>query len=103
MEKAANGAEGRHFPGEGKVELRGNRGEQSTTIVKKNQGSHGVDGMQVGTLLAYLRLHGETIGQKILNGEYKPQPVRRVEIPKPDGGIRLLGSPRPRGSADSGR
>ncbi len=61
--------------------------------VKKNGGSHGVDGMQVDELLPYLRQHGEAIRQAILEGKYRPQPVRRVEIPKPDGGIRLLGIP----------
>src|SRR5271169_4139741 len=57
--------------------------------VKKNGGSHGVDGMQVDELLPYLRQHGETIRQRILAGKYQPQPVRRVEIPKLDGGVRL--------------
>ncbi len=61
--------------------------------VKKNGGSHGIDGMQVDELLPYLREHGEAVRQAILEGKYRPQPVRRVEIPKPDGGIRLLGIP----------
>lgn len=61
--------------------------------VKANRGSHGVDGMVVDELLPYLKQHGETIRQRILAGEYDPQPVRRVEIPKPDGGVRLLGIP----------
>jgi len=61
--------------------------------VKKNEGSHGVDGMKVDELLPYLKQHGETLKQSILEGKYRPQPVRRVEIPKPDGGIRLLGIP----------
>jgi RNA-directed DNA polymerase len=61
--------------------------------VKGNKGSHGVDGMTVAELLPFLKQHGETIRQRILVGEYIPQPVRRVEIPKPDGGIRLLGIP----------
>jgi RNA-directed DNA polymerase len=59
--------------------------------VKKNGGRHGVDGMAVDELLPYLREHGEAIRQSILQGKYRPQPVRRVEIPKPDGGVRLLG------------
>jgi len=61
--------------------------------VKGNKGSHGVDGMTVDELLGYLRLHGEELRRTVLEGSYKPQPVRRVEIPKPDGGIRLLGIP----------
>jgi len=61
--------------------------------VKKNGGSHGVDGMKVDELLPYLKQHGENLKQSILEGKYRPQPVRRVEIPKPDGGIRLLGIP----------
>ena len=60
--------------------------------VKANKGSHGVDGMTVDQLSAYLAVHGEELRKSILNGTYKPQPVRRVEIPKPDGaGVRLLG------------
>jgi retron-type reverse transcriptase len=61
--------------------------------VKKNGGSHGIDGMKVEELLPYLRQHGENLKQSLLEGKYGPQPVRRVEIPKPDGGIRLLGIP----------
>jgi RNA-directed DNA polymerase len=61
--------------------------------VKKNGGSHGVDGMKVEELLPYLKQHGENIKQILLEGKYRPQPVRRVEISKPDGGIRLLGIP----------
>ena len=61
--------------------------------VKKNGGSHGVDGLKVDELLPYLKQHGESLKQSLLEGKYRPQPVRRVEIPKPDGGIRLLGIP----------
>lgn len=61
--------------------------------VKKNGGSHGVDGMKVDELLPYLRQHGENLKQSLLEGKYRPQPVRGVEIPKPEGGIRLLGIP----------
>jgi RNA-directed DNA polymerase len=61
--------------------------------VKANKGSHGVDGMTVDKLLSHLKQHGEELRQSILRGEYQPQPVRRVEIPKPDGGVRLLGIP----------
>jgi len=61
--------------------------------VKANQGSHGVDGMEVEDLLAYLKQHGESLRQAIQEGKYEPQAVRRVEIPKTDGGKRLLGIP----------
>lgn len=61
--------------------------------VVKNGGSHGVDGMQVNALLPYLKQNGESLRQAIREGKYCPQPVRRVEIPKPDGGKRLLGIP----------
>jgi RNA-directed DNA polymerase len=61
--------------------------------VKANKGSHGVDGMTVDKLLIHLKQHGEELRQSLLLGDYEPQPVRRVEIPKPDGGVRLLGIP----------
>jgi len=61
--------------------------------IKKNKGSHGVDGMQVDELLPFLKQHGEALRKEIANEKYKPQPVRRVEIPKPNGGTRLLGIP----------
>ena len=61
--------------------------------VKANKGSHGVDGMTVNELLPFLKQNGVQIKQSILEGKYRPKSVRRVEIPKPDGGIRLLGIP----------
>jgi group II intron reverse transcriptase/maturase len=61
--------------------------------VKQNDGSPGVDKMKVESLLSFLRQHGESLKQSILGGTYKPQPVLRVEIDKPDGGVRLLGIP----------
>jgi RNA-directed DNA polymerase len=62
--------------------------------VKDNKGSPGVDGMTVNELPDYLKQHWPTIREQLLNGTYKPQPVRRVEIPKPDGGgSRKLGIP----------
>ena len=61
--------------------------------VKGNKGSAGVDGMTVGGLTDYLKQHWATIREQLLNGTYVPQPVRRVEIPKPDGGVRKLGIP----------
>ncbi len=59
----------------------------------RNKGSHGVDGMKVDELREHIKKHWETIKAKLLEGTYNPSPVRRVEIPKPDGGIRLLGIP----------
>ncbi|MEW6115190.1 MAG: group II intron reverse transcriptase/maturase [Thermodesulfobacteriota bacterium] len=61
--------------------------------VRANKGSHGLDGMKVEELPAYLSTAWPTIKQSLLEGTYVPQPVRRVEIPKPDGGVRLLGIP----------
>jgi RNA-directed DNA polymerase len=61
--------------------------------VKANKGSPGVDGMTVHDLAGYLKEHGPTLREQLLSGTYKPQPVRRVEIPKPDGGVRKLGIP----------
>ena len=61
--------------------------------VKSNKGAHGVDGMGVEDLLRYLSTHGETIKQAIKEGKYKPNPVRRVEIPKEEGKKRPLGIP----------
>jgi RNA-directed DNA polymerase len=63
--------------------------------VKANKGSPGVDGMTVVGLKDHLKQHWPTIREQLLNGTYEPQPVRRVEIPKPDGGgVRKLGIPR---------
>jgi RNA-directed DNA polymerase len=61
--------------------------------VQANQGSPGVDGMTVEQLPEFLRGHWPEIRQQLMNGTYKPRPVRRVEIPKPDGGTRKLGVP----------
>ena len=61
--------------------------------VKANKGSGGVDGMSVDELPAYLGEHWPDIRARLLDGSYLPQPVRRVEIPKPDGGVRQLGIP----------
>jgi RNA-directed DNA polymerase len=68
--------------------------KQALKRVKANKGAPGVDGMTVQALPAYLREHWPTIGASLLEGTYQPQPVRRVEIPKPDGGgVRKLGIP----------
>lgn len=61
--------------------------------VKANKGSAGVDGMTVGALTGYLKQHWPAIRDQLLNGTYAPQPVKRVDIPKPDGGVRKLGIP----------
>src|ERR1700728_2532415 len=61
--------------------------------VKANQGSAGVDGMTVGGISDYLKQHWPDIREQLLSGTYEPKPVRRVEIPKPDGGVRKLGIP----------
>ena len=66
---------------------------QALKRVETNKGSHGVDMMPVQTLRQHILENWDTIKSQILNGTYEPQPVRRVEIPKPDGGVRLLGIP----------
>src|SRR5215475_13473535 len=61
--------------------------------VRANKGSPGVDGMTVVGIKDYLKQHWPAIREQLLNGTYEPKPVRRVEIPKPDGGVRKLGIP----------
>src|ERR1700761_3785903 len=61
--------------------------------VQRNQGSPGVDGMTIDDAKGYLREHWPSIRSQLLKGTYQPQPVKRVEIPKPDGGVRKLGVP----------
>jgi len=61
--------------------------------VKQNQGSPGIDGMTVKKLGGYLSKHWPNIREQLLQGSYQPQPVKRVEIPKPGGGMRKLGIP----------
>jgi len=61
--------------------------------VVANRGSAGIDGMAVGELNDYLIKHYLELSESIRGGWYKPKPVKRVEIPKPDGGKRLLGVP----------
>ena len=61
--------------------------------VVRNKGAAGVDGMTVEELGAYLSENGENIREQLRTRKYKPQPVKRVEIPKPDGGTRNLGVP----------
>lgn len=61
--------------------------------VISNKGNHGVDGMKIDELREHIKKHWDTIKAKILESKYNPSPVRRVEIPKVDGGVRLLGIP----------
>jgi len=67
--------------------------KQALKRVKANKGSPGVDRMTVQQLPEYLKEHWPAIREQLLRGTYKPQPVKRVEIPKPDGGVRKLGIP----------
>ena len=61
--------------------------------VKANKGAPGIDGMTIEAALPWLREHKDELIGRIKRGKYTPSPVRRVEIPKPDGGIRKLGIP----------
>ena len=61
--------------------------------VIRNKGSHGIDGMKTDELREHVKRTWVTVKSKLLEGKYNPSPVRRVEIPKPDGGVRLLGIP----------
>jgi RNA-directed DNA polymerase len=61
--------------------------------VEKNKGKHGIDEMTVDQLRGHIMLHWNEIRQAILDGTFHPMAVRRVEIPKPNGGVRLLGIP----------
>lgn len=61
--------------------------------VKRNKGAGGIDGMQVDELLPFLRENRKELVQSLRDGKYRPQPVRRAEIPKDNGKIRKLGIP----------
>jgi group II intron reverse transcriptase/maturase len=61
--------------------------------VRKNKGSPGVDGLTVDELPAYLKQHWPRLREELLTGRYQPSAVQRVEIPKPGGGVRILGIP----------
>src|SRR5271165_5460286 len=67
--------------------------QQALRRVKANKGSPGIDGMKVSELPGYLKQHWPAIREQLLSGTYQPQAVRRVEIAKPDGGMRQLGIP----------
>jgi len=61
--------------------------------VESNRGAAGIDGMEVKDLRGYLKAHWLEVRKALESGKYRPSPVRRVEIPKPDGGVRQLGIP----------
>lgn len=67
--------------------------EKALKQVTANRGAGGIDGMQTNELGSYLHVHWQTLRKDILEGNYKPQAVRKVEIPKPAGGTRMLGIP----------
>ena len=67
--------------------------KQALARVKANQGSPGVDGLTVNEVTGYLKQHWPAIREQLLSGTYVPQPVKRVEMSKPDGGVRKLGIP----------
>jgi RNA-directed DNA polymerase len=67
--------------------------ERAWKRVQRNKGSPGVDGMTIDDAKEFLHKHWPNIRSQLLDGNYQPQPVKRVEIPKPDGGVRKLGVP----------
>ena len=67
--------------------------ERAVKRVVRNRGSSGIDGMKTEELAGYLTVNWLDVKKQLLSGEYKPKPVRRVEIPKRDGGVRKLGIP----------
>ena len=73
--------------------INGNNMQEAYKRVKRNKGSHGVDGLTVHELETYLDENGRKLQQSLLDGTYEPLPVRRAEIPKDNGKKRLLGIP----------
>lgn len=73
--------------------LEGENLKRALAQVKRNKGAPGIDGMTVDQLGVYLKAHWPNIRAQLVTGTYRPQPVKRVEIPKPDGRKRLLGIP----------
>jgi RNA-directed DNA polymerase len=67
--------------------------EKALLQVERNKGVGGVDGMQTDALRDYLSAHYLQLREEVLSGNYTPSPVKKVEIPKPQGGVRLLGIP----------
>ena len=61
--------------------------------VVRNKGAAGVDGVTVAELKGWLAVHWPSVKKALLEGRYLPRPVRRVDIPKPSGGVRTLGIP----------
>jgi RNA-directed DNA polymerase len=93
---SAAGTEETRPKAEGLLEevLRRENLKQALARVRSNKGAPGIDGMSVGALTPYLKENWPRIREELLGGTYVPQPVRRVEIPKPDGkGVRMLGIP----------
>ena len=66
---------------------------QAFLQVTGNKGASGIDNMTCDEVKDYLKVHGQDLINQILSREYQPLPVRRVEIPKPSGGVRKLGIP----------
>lgn len=66
---------------------------QAYSRVLRNKGAAGVDGMSTEDLRSWLKQHWPRVREALLEGNYLPQAVRRVDIPKPDGGVRTLGVP----------
>jgi group II intron reverse transcriptase/maturase len=73
--------------------IEGGKLRRALKRVQQNKGSPGVDGLTVEELPAYLKQHWPVIREQLLTGRYQPSVVKRVEIPKPDGGVRMLGIP----------
>ena len=73
--------------------LEGENLRRAVRQVRRNRGAPGVDGMTVDGLVAHLTTHWPAIRASLVAGTYEPQPVRRVDIPKPGGGTRHLGVP----------
>lgn len=67
--------------------------EKALLQVERNKGVGGVDGMQTDELRDYLNTHYQELRKKVITGIYEPSPVKKVEIPKPQGGVRMLGIP----------
>jgi len=68
--------------------------------VVKNKGAPGVDGVMVAEFKDWLKVHWPSVKRALLEGSYLPRPVRRVDIPKPSGGVRTLGGAGGGGSTD---
>ncbi len=73
--------------------VQGNNLERALARVRSNKGAPGIDGMKVNELELYLKREWRRIKVELLSGTYQPKPIRRVEIPKPNGGKRKLGIP----------